>query len=177
MSAAGAMRVAFAGEALIDFTGSGGLAFQGHCGGSPLNAAVACARLGQATDAPGADFGATFAELYRKVCADWPHVDVPPAFYAVPVALSATLVLSGGADPVTPPRHGARVARALGAQALHVVVPQAGHGVMGLLCMRDVLYRFIDAADDALALKVDTACAAGIPRPPAFQPFSGGVAR
>ena len=49
MSAAGAMRVAFAGEALIDFTGSGGLAFQGHCGGSPLNAAVACARLGQAT--------------------------------------------------------------------------------------------------------------------------------
>ena len=69
------------------------------------------------------------------------------------------------------------MARALGAQALHVVVPQAGHGVMGLLCMRDVLYRFIDAADDALALKVDTTCAAGIPRPPAFSPFSGGAAR
>ena len=146
-----------------------------------MHYAVVCAedmpRLGLATDAQGVDFGASVAALYRQVCADWPHVDVPPAFYAVPVALSATLVLSGGADPVTPPRHGARVARALGAQALHVVVPQAGHGVMGLLCMRDVLYRFIDAADDALALKVDTACAAGIPRPPAFQPFSGGVAR
>lgn len=43
------MRIALAGEALIDFTGSGGMAFQGHCGGSPLNAAVACARLGQPT--------------------------------------------------------------------------------------------------------------------------------
>ena len=102
---------------------------------------------------------------------------MPAAFYDMPAAPSATLVLSGGADPVTPPRHGTRVARALGAQAVHVVVPQAGHGVMGLLCMRDVLYRFIDAADDALALKVDTTCAASIPRPPAFSPFGGGAAR
>ena len=43
------MTIALAGEALIDFTGSGNMAFQGHCGGSPLNSAVACARLGQAT--------------------------------------------------------------------------------------------------------------------------------
>lgn len=42
------MHIALAGEALIDFAGSG-LAFQGHCGGSPLNAAVACARLGAPT--------------------------------------------------------------------------------------------------------------------------------
>jgi fructokinase len=44
-----AMRIALVGEALIDFTGSGGMAFQGHCGGSLLNSAVACSRLGQAT--------------------------------------------------------------------------------------------------------------------------------
>jgi len=146
-----------------------------------MHYSVVCAedvpRLGQASDAPGADFGASVAVLYRQVCADWPRGDVPAAFYELPAAPSATLVLSGGADPVTPPRHGARVARALGAQALHVVVPQAGHGVMGLLCVRDVLYRFIDAEDDTSALKVDTACAAGIPRPPAFSPFGGGAAR
>ncbi|MDQ3870909.1 MAG: carbohydrate kinase [Chloroflexota bacterium] len=40
------MRVAIAGEALIDFTSLGDLRFQGYCGGSPLNAAVAVARLG-----------------------------------------------------------------------------------------------------------------------------------
>ena len=73
--------------------------------------------------------------------------------------------------------HGERVAQALGAQARHVVVPQAGHGVMGLPCMRDVLFRFIDAQTDALALQVDAACAAAIPRPPAFRPFTVEAAR
>lgn len=45
------MRIAITGEALIDFTASeaGTLAFLGHEGGSPLNTAVACARLGQPT--------------------------------------------------------------------------------------------------------------------------------
>lgn len=43
------MRIAIAGEALIDFAATGGLAFQGHEGGAPANAAVAAARLGQAT--------------------------------------------------------------------------------------------------------------------------------
>ncbi len=45
------MRIALTGEALIDFTASeaGALAFLGHEGGSPLNTAVACARLGQHT--------------------------------------------------------------------------------------------------------------------------------
>lgn len=40
------MRAAIAGEALIDFTSVGDLRFQGYCGGSPMNAAVAAARLG-----------------------------------------------------------------------------------------------------------------------------------
>jgi fructokinase len=43
------MRIAVLGEALIDFTSNGALAFQGHPGGSPFNTAVACARLGQPT--------------------------------------------------------------------------------------------------------------------------------
>ena len=43
------MRIALVGEALIDFAGVGNLAFPGHSGGSPLNSAVACARLGQPT--------------------------------------------------------------------------------------------------------------------------------
>jgi len=45
------MRIALTGEALIDFTAgeAGSLMFQGHEGGSPLNTAAACARLGQPT--------------------------------------------------------------------------------------------------------------------------------
>jgi pimeloyl-ACP methyl ester carboxylesterase len=134
-------------------------------------------RLGPNADAPGADFGTAFADLYRRVCAEWPRAAVPDGFYAVPPARTATLVLSGGADPATPPRHGERVARSLGAQARHVVVPQAGHGVMALPCMRDVLFRFIDADDGGAALAVDAGCAEGMPRARIFVPVASEASK
>lgn len=142
-----------------------------------MHFSVICAedlpRLEGAADAPGRDFGDTFAGLYRRICADWPRATVPPAFYTLPATPAPTLVLSGGADPVTPPRHGERVAQALGPKARHVVVPQAGHGVMSLPCMRDVLFRFIDTEDGEQALKLPADCAASMPRPPAFVPLGG----
>jgi pimeloyl-ACP methyl ester carboxylesterase len=140
-----------------------------------MHFAVVCAedvpRLDRATDKPGVDFGGAFASLYDETCPTVARGSVPDAFYTVPPAPAATLVLSGGLDPVTPPRHGERVAQALGAKARHVVVPNAGHGVMGIGCMRDVLYRFVDAATDDEALKVDASCVTAIPRPPMFVPM------
>jgi hypothetical protein len=50
-------------------------------------------------------------------------------------------------------------------------VPEAGHGVMPVGCMRDLIFRFIDAREDASALPQDAACAIRIPRPVAFQPI------
>jgi hypothetical protein len=44
---------------------------------------------------------------------------------------------------------------------------------MSIGCIRDVVFRFIDAENDDEALKVDAACAAEIPRPPAFVPPRG----
>ena len=124
----------------------------------------------------GADFGQTFAQQYAQTCAYWPRGEVTSEFYTVPTSHTPVLVLSGGLDPVTPPRHGARVARALGDKALHVVVPNAGHGLMGLGCLRDLVYRFIDAPEDAQALALDTTCASAIPRPPAFVQVQGAAA-
>lgn len=129
-------------------------------------------RMAISNDRPGADFGAGFADLYLRICDGWPRGTVPDAFYSVPVAPMPVLVLSGGIDPVTPPRHGERVTRALGPKALHVIVPNAGHGVMSLGCMRDVVFHFVDAATDEQAQKVDAACAQAIPRPPAFVPIA-----
>jgi pimeloyl-ACP methyl ester carboxylesterase len=126
----------------------------------------------RASEKPGADLGSSIAELYTRVCADWPRGEVPAAFYGVPALPAPALVLSGGADPVTPPRHGARIAQALGPTARHVVVAQAGHGVMSLPCMRDVLFRFIDADADTAAQQVEAGCAAALPRPPAFVPLT-----
>jgi pimeloyl-ACP methyl ester carboxylesterase len=143
-----------------------------------MHFSVVCAedwpRMAGAAERPGADFGNGMADLYRRVCADWPRSQVPAAFYTVAPAPVATLLLSGGLDPVTPPRHAEHVARALGAKALSVVVANAGHGLMSLGCMRDVVFRFIDATSDAQALKVDTGCARGVPRPSVFVPLAAG---
>jgi pimeloyl-ACP methyl ester carboxylesterase len=115
-------------------------------------------------------------DLYRKACADWPRGAVPPAFYRVPVSPVPVLLLSGGLDPVTPPRHAERVARALGDKARQAVVPNAGHGVMGLGCVRDLVHRFVDLDAEGQALALDTGCAEGVPRPPVFRPVQAEAA-
>ena len=139
-----------------------------------MHFSVVCAedypRRSHSVDVPGGDFGTDFAKLYERVCADWPRGDVPQAFYGVPASAAAALVLSGGIDPVTPPRHGERVTKALGANAVHVVVANAGHGVLMVGCTRDVMFRFLDAASDKEALAVDARCVQGIPRPTVFHP-------
>ena len=108
--------------------------------------------------------------LYRGVCAHWPRGQVPAAFYTIPPSKVPVLLLSGGLDPVTPPRHAERVARALGPQARSVVVANNGHGVSALPCMRDAVFHFVDEPTDAGALAVDMSCAAQLPRPFAFEP-------
>jgi pimeloyl-ACP methyl ester carboxylesterase len=153
-----------------------------------MHFSVICAedapRIAESRDVPGVDFRAVDAEMYGRICKAWPRGDVVPDFYKIPPAPSPVLVLSGGADPATPPRHGEHVAKALGAghpeRVQHVVVAEAGHGVMAVGCMSDLVFRFIDAKTDATALPLDAACAMRIPRPVAFEPVqasAGGAAK
>lgn len=147
-----------------------------------LHFSVVCAEDGPrlpaqgAAAVPGSVFREPLLATYREACRDWPRGEVPAAFYTVGPARAPTLLLSGGADPVTPPRHGERVARALGAQARHVVVPHAGHGLLAISCLRDAVVRFIQAEDAAAAQAVEMDCARGVPRPPAWQAPGGSVA-
>jgi pimeloyl-ACP methyl ester carboxylesterase len=145
--------------------------FEGLLGlGSLMSSPRKSSALAMGKDAAGTDFANSSAQLYTEVCATWPQGAVPAAFYDLPPAGAPVLLLSGGLDPATPPRHAQRVAAALGSKALDVVVSNAGHGVMSVGCMRDVIYRFIDAEEDEFALKIMTNCAAAVPRPLAFQP-------
>jgi pimeloyl-ACP methyl ester carboxylesterase len=173
-----AVPAAIAAAAQGDFNGlmalSSGL--MGRRGGlaAGMHFSVVCAEdlppLAANRDAPGRDFIDHDRRRYERICANWPRGAVDPAFYTLPPARSPVLLTSGGADPVTPPRHGERVVAALGAQARHVVVPAAGHGVTNLPCMRDVLARFIEAKTDEAALAVKADCAATMPRALAFVP-------
>lgn len=149
------------------FSGKGGRIAAG------MHFSVVCAedvpRMPRARDGLGKDFGDGEGLFYQRVCADWPRGDVPDAFYTVPPSPAPVLLLSGGLDPATPPRHAERVAGALGPNAVHVVVDHAGHGVLSLGCLRDVWFRFLDTPDDVSALRIDTACAKAVPRPPAWR--------
>ena len=141
-----------------------------------MHFSVICAedmpRINESKDRIGADFGFTDANLYQQACANWPRGNVPSGFYTVPSAPSPVLVLSGGTDPATPPRHGARVSAALGAKAQHIIVPEAGHGVMAIGCMRDVIHRFISSKNDIAALPQEAGCVSKIPRPGAVVPIA-----
>jgi pimeloyl-ACP methyl ester carboxylesterase len=141
---------------------------------SGLHFAVACSE-DEGVAVPGGepprnDFSDSLDLMYRRVCRDWPRATLPAGFRDVPPAAAPVLALSGGIDPVTPPRHAERVVGALGPMARHVVVPQASHGTMAIPCLRDAVFRFIDAATPGQAMLVDVGCATSLPRPAAFVP-------
>ncbi|MBQ0933175.1 alpha/beta fold hydrolase [Ideonella alba] len=124
--------------------------------------------------APSPDPAGTEA-LYRRICADWPRASVPPDFYRLPLSPVPVLLMSGGQDPATPPRHAQRVLQALGPKAVHALVPQAGHGVSSLGCLRELMHRFIDADDDTAALaaaREGADCAKDVPRPTPWRALS-----
>jgi pimeloyl-ACP methyl ester carboxylesterase len=140
-----------------------------------MHFSVVCAedmpRIDLSRDTPGVDFGTGYATMYRRVCENWPRGAVPAAFYDIPPTTTPTLLFSGALDPATPPRHGERVASALGPAAKLVIVPNSGHGALGIGCARDVVYRFIDASQDDQAGAIDASCLKDIPRPGVFQPI------
>lgn len=147
--------------------------------GSAAAAALAAASAetpaaGAAEVADSAVFGDSLLRQYRQACAGWPRAVVDPAFYRLPPASAPTWLLSGGLDPVTPPHHAERVARALGPLAHHTVVANAGHGVTALGCLADAVARFI-SDDDAGQLPGAADCARAVPRPLTWQPPGLGL--
>jgi pimeloyl-ACP methyl ester carboxylesterase len=161
-------------QALVGLMAMGGA--RGESGlAQGMHFSVVCAedmpKLASSRDAPGADFGRDAAAFYQAACRDWPRGEVPAGFDRIAASPAPVLVFSGSADPATPPRHGEKVTRALGVNARHVVVPNWGHGVMSAACMRDVVFRFIDAADEPQALQTQATCAEHIPSPPFNVPL------
>lgn len=137
-----------------------------------MHLAVVCAedvkRKSHTAASPSADFGDALSQRYAAICPHWPTVDVPPAFDQLQASKAPVLLLSGGIDPVTPPRHAQQVAKVLGNQVTQVLVPQAGHGLMSLPCVPDLVFRYLDTPDGQ-APRVDGSCLQSIPRPLSFS--------
>ncbi len=117
-------------------------------------------------------FGPVFADLYADACTSVATRPVPAEFYQVPRSEVPVLVLSGGLDPATPPRHGASVAERLG-NARHVVSPYFGHGVSGQACAPRLITQFIRSASFS---SLDTECLEKLPAAAFFEPVEPGAA-
>jgi pimeloyl-ACP methyl ester carboxylesterase len=110
--------------------------------------------------------GTTFIEEYERSCAGWPTRAVPREVFAPPTFDAPTLLLSGGADPVTPPHHAEAVAKTL-PRALHLVAPNLGHGVSTQGCGPSLVTKFITAGSTE---GLDGGCLTTIPPPDRFEP-------
>ncbi len=106
-------------------------------------------------------FGGALVTDFIRACSRWPKGAVPEDFYAPLVSQVPALVLSGGIDPATPPRHGALVASTL-PNARHFVAPYLGHGVSMHGCGPRLVQEFIKAGH---ARDLDGKCLERIPRP------------
>ncbi len=90
--------------------------------------------------------GALQVEALEAICSVWPEGPVDAEF-KVPLATDLpVLLLSGDADPITPPRY-AELAMVDLDNARHIIGRHQGHGQIGVGCTRRIVADFIDTAD------------------------------
>lgn len=117
-------------------------------------------------------YGEELIKDHRNMCSAWPRGSIPADYHAPVKSDVPILLLSGGIDPATPPRHAEAVLPGL-SRAKHVVAPNIGHGVSQHGCAPDLIKRFVE---DGNADKVDGACLNKLPRPVFFQPLAASAA-
>jgi pimeloyl-ACP methyl ester carboxylesterase len=106
-------------------------------------------------------FGSSLVDDFMRACAIWPRGRIPDDYYDAVHSNVPALILSGGIDPATPPRHGARVAATL-PNAVHLVAPHLSHGVSLHGCAPRLIEAFVRKAS---ARGLDGKCLERIPRP------------
>lgn len=90
----------------------------------------------------------------EATCQVWPPGVIDENFKEPVESAKPALILSGEADPVTPPAFGEMVLQTL-TNARHIVNPAQGHTQAPFGCMPILLAHFIDTAD---ALSLDASC-------------------
>jgi pimeloyl-ACP methyl ester carboxylesterase len=106
---------------------------------------------------------------FAAVCAEWQKGEVSAEFREPVKSEVPVLILSGEADPITPPHHAEEVAESL-RNEIHLVFSGMGHGNLVSKCSIDIFKDFIDTAS---ITGLDTACVENIQPPPFFVDFSG----
>ena len=108
-------------------------------------------------------------ETLEAMCSVWPEGPIDPEFKAPLDSNIPFLLLSGDADPITPPRYAEMAAVALGNAALLVGIHQ-GHGQIMVGCMGRIVADFVESADPQ---DLDADCMARSFVTPFFLDFAG----
>jgi pimeloyl-ACP methyl ester carboxylesterase len=115
------------------------------------------------------DILGNWAADFIKVCEVWQKGEVSPGFREPVVSNVPALLLSGSADPITPPHHAEKVAKNL-TNSIHLVFPGMGHGNLFNYCGKKLFEDFIQTASPH---GLDTSCVEKVQPPPFFVNFSG----
>jgi pimeloyl-ACP methyl ester carboxylesterase len=121
-------------------------------------------------DGIGASYMGTFQlEALEAICSVWPAGPIDDEF-KLPLATDLpVLLLSGDADPITPPRYAELAAIDL-ENSLHLIGRHQGHGQISVGCTRRLVADFIDSADLG---SIDAECLERSFVMPFFLDFSG----
>lgn len=111
----------------------------------------------------GSPFPLVADELATR-CENWPRAQLPASFREPLQSDIPTLLLSGEADPITPPQYAEQVAARL-SNSLQITLPGFGHDVLLAGCMPAVVTDFVEAGT---VQGLDTACVQEIVPPPFF---------
>ena len=91
---------------------------------------------------------------FAEICKLWPRGPVDADLHAKLLSDVPTLLLSGAADPVSPPGDAERLAAGL-SRHRHLVLSGEGHGQFATGCVPKLMAEFLDAADPQA---LDAAC-------------------
>jgi pimeloyl-ACP methyl ester carboxylesterase len=105
----------------------------------------------------------------EAICGVWPRGPMDSDFHQPLHSAVPALLLSGGDDPITPPRYAAQAARGF-SHSLSLVVPDFGHGQLTDPCMAGVMAQFVRRASVS---GLDTMCTRHLSPMPFFLTRNG----
>jgi len=108
-------------------------------------------------------------EALEAICSVWPAGPIDEGFKEPLASSLPVLLLSGGADPITPPRYADLAAVDL-ENATHLIGKDQGHGQIGVGCTSRLVADFITSADPG---SIDASCLERSFVMPFFLDFSG----
>ena len=113
--------------------------------------------------------GDSIVASFTEICKVWPQGQVPEDYHQAVNSTVPVLLLSGEADPVTPPANAELAAQTL-PNSLHIIAPGQGHGNIMRGCIPVLAADFIDAGS---VQGMNTECVQNLRPPPFFISFAG----